>query len=198
MKKLTIILVSFLISLLLANYTFASIWSIDSDHSTAGFAIKHMTISTVRGNFSAIKGNAEFDKTGVKLISLQITIDANSINTGVKKRDDHLKSPDFFDVTTFPVIDFRSKSITTGGSDTFMVTGDLTMHGVTREITIQFLGPTASITDPWGNVRKGANITTKINRKDYKIIYNKILDNGSLLIGDTADVSVEMEFIEQK
>jgi len=175
----------------------ASNWNIDSDHSAAHFRIEHMMISEVQGNFPELKGVANIDAEDISRSSIDVTIDAASINTGVDKRDAHLRSADFFDVEHYPTLTFTSKKIKKAWGNKLKVRGDLTLHGVTREVELVVYGPSDAAKDPWGNIRKGIKATTVINRKDFGIVWNATLDNGGLMIGDEVEIVIDLELIEQ-
>ena len=194
MKKIIVAAIS--IVLVMATGAFASSWKIDTDHSSANFSIQHMAISKVKGTFDNVSGTIEFHESGPNPFSLEINIDPVTINTGVPKRDAHLKSPDFFDVKQYPNINFVSEKIVATANGNYEVEGLLTMHGVSRSIKIELNGLIQEVKDPWGNVRKGAQITGDVNRKDFGIVYNAILESGNLLIGETANVNVDLEFIK--
>lgn len=195
MKKIfLLLLLGFLFS---AGFAQAASWKIDPDHSAARFTIKHMTVSNVHGSFGDVTGEAVFDTEDLKKFALDITVGIDSIDTGVQKRDDHLRSADFFEVARYPVMHFVATKVVNAGEESYLVTGNLTMHGITKEVSVTLNGPTPEVKDPWGNIRKGAEITTQLNRKDFGLVYNKVLDNGGLLIGDIANVSVELEFIKK-
>jgi len=136
----------------------------------------------------------DYDDKNPAAIRIEAVIDAASINTGEPKRDEHLKSPDFFDVAKFPNITFRSKSArkTAGG---LAVTGDLTIHGVTREVVLNVEGPTPEVKDPWGNIRRGATATTKINRKDFGLTWNAVLETGGVVVGDEVSITIDVEAV---
>lgn len=156
-----------------------------------------MAIAKVKGAFSEIKGKVELPESGDKPVSLEISIDPASISTGVTKRDDHLKSPDFFDVKQFPSMTFVTEKVVASGEDAYQLVGTLTMHGVSKSVTVSLEGLAGETKDPWGNTRKGAQITGKINRKDFGIVYNAVLENGNFMIGDELDIIVDLEFIRQ-
>ncbi len=180
----------------LISSAMAATWKIDPDHSEANFAIKHMAISKVKGSFSSVTGKIIFNNSTTNPFLLEITIEAASIDTGVEKRDIHLKSPDFFDVNKYSTLHFISKKVTPIGQGKYEITGDLSMHGVTKELSLTLEGLEGEAKDPWGNLRKGAHITGKINRKDYGIVYNVVLESGNILIGETADISVDLELLK--
>ena len=176
----------------------ASTWNIDPDHSNFGFKIKHLMVSNVKGNFEKYSGIVEINDKDMTKSKVEVTIDTNSVNTNVKKRDDHLRSADFFDVAKYPTITFVSKKVTVVGPDKLKVTGDFTLHGVTKEVVLDLEGPTAESKDPWGNIRKGATATTKINRKDYGLMWNQALETGGVLVGDEVDITLEVEMIKKQ
>jgi polyisoprenoid-binding protein YceI len=171
----------------------AATWEVDPVHSTVQFAIRHMMISTVRGEFTKYTGTATGDPSAPAGAAIEATIVASSIDTRNEKRDGHLKSPDFFDVATYPTITFKSTKIEVVGPGKAKVTGDLTMHGVTKAVVLDVEGPTATIKDPMGATKAGAHATTTIHRKDFGIAWNKSLDGGGLMIGDDVDVTIDVE-----
>lgn len=185
--------------LLLAQPAFAasSTWQIDNDHTLAQFKVQHLVITHVRGSFSKIQGTVIIDEQNPSKSSVEVTIDARSIDTNVEKRDAHLKSPDFLDVEKFPTITFKSKAIKKGSNGQLNILGDLTIHGVTREVELFVTGPTAAIKDPWGNQRKGAQATTKINRKDFGLTWNELMETGGVIVGDEVEITIETELIMQ-
>lgn len=195
MKK--IIVYTLLAAFAWTSAVFASTWNVDPDHSSANFAIEHMAVSRVTGSFGGISGTLEFDASNTQPRSVDITIDVSSIDTGVTKRDEHLKSPDFFDVAKYPVMTFKSDKIVPKGKERYAVTGTLTLHGVSKAITVHVEGLTAQEKDPWGNIRKGAHVKAKLNRKDFGMEYNAVLESGNLLIGETADIFIDLEFIKK-
>jgi polyisoprenoid-binding protein YceI len=147
-------------------------YQIDSAHSSAQFTVRHMMISNVRGEFTKLSGSITYDPAGAANASVDVTIDAASINTRDAQRDAHLKSADFFDVAQFPALTFRSKAIAAHDGE-WNVTGDLTIHGVTRDVVLRAEGPTPEAKDPWGNMRIGATATAKINRKDFGLTWKR-------------------------
>lgn len=172
-------------------------WTIDPDHSNIGFKVKHLMVSNVKGNFEKFSGTVDIDDKNITKSKVEVTIDTNSINTGVKKRDDHLRSADFFDVAKFPTMTFVSKKVANVGNDNLKVTGDLTLHGVTKEVVLDVEGPSIESKDPWGNIRKGATATAKINRKDFGLNWNKALETGGVLVGEEITINIEIEMIKK-
>lgn len=175
----------------------AATWAIDPAHTSVQFAIRHMMVSNVRGEFGNVTGSVQGDEAKPTEAVVAVAIDPASINTRDKKRDDHLRGADFFDVAKHPAIIFKSKSIAPAGSGAFKVTGDLTLHGVTKEIVLDVTDVTPAITDPFGKTRAGAHATTKLNRKDFGINWSKTMDNGGLVVGDEVTVTVDVEAIKQ-
>lgn len=174
-----------------------STWQIDPDHSNLQFKIQHLTVSNVKGSFAKAKGVVNIDSQNLADLKVDLTIDVASINTNHAKRDEHLRGPDFFDVAKYPVITFVSKKVTPTGINRLKVTGDLTIRNITREVTVDVEGPTPEVKDPWGNLRRGATGTTRINRKDFGITWNKVLDTGGLVVGDEVDITVEVELVRK-
>ena len=175
----------------------AATWQIDPDHSSFQFKVRHRMVSNVKGDFTKAKGVVTIDERDIANLKLEITIDAASVNTGHAKRDEHLRNADFFDVAKHPTITFVSKRAEKAGMDRLKVIGDLTMHGVTREVTVDVEGPTQEVKDPWGNFRRGATATTKINRKDFGLTWNRVLETGGVVVGEDVDIFVEIELIKK-
>jgi polyisoprenoid-binding protein YceI len=194
MQKNTIL--SLVLAAAAAPALVAQPYTIDGSHSKAHFTVRHMMVSNVRGEFSKMTGKIEYDEKKPEAIQIEATIDVNSINTGEPKRDAHLKSPDFFDAAKYPEITFRSKSARKTANG-LAVTGDLKIHGVTRQVVLQVEGPTPEIRDPWGNLRRGATATTKINRKDFGLTWNAALETGGVVVGDEVSITIDVEAIRQ-
>ena len=173
-----------------------STWNIDPVHSVAEFKVKHMMISNVKGHFTGISGVLKLDETDVSNSSVEATIDAASINTRDAQRDGHLKSPDFFHVEQHPTLTFRSTSIKRSGGDELLVTGDLTIRGITRQVVFHAEELTAPAKDPWGNTRIGVSATTKINRKDFGLTWNAALETGGILVGDEITITLDVQFVK--
>ena len=174
-----------------------SAWQIDPDHSSFQFKIRHLTVSNVKGVFSKSKGTVTIDDQNIAGLKVDLAIEAASIDTNHSKRDDHLRSPDFFDVAKYPAITFVSKKVTQNGPNQLKVTGDLTIRGVSKEVTVDVEGPTPEVKDPGGRLRRGATGATRINRKDFGITWNRVLDTGGLVVGDDVDISIEVELIKK-
>jgi polyisoprenoid-binding protein YceI len=175
----------------------AAAYVIDPDHSQVIFKVKHMGISTVTGRFDLIEGSYSFDDADISKSSVETTITSASINTNKQKRDDHLKSPDFLDVAKNPTITFKSKEVKKGDGDDFIIVGDLTINGVTKQVELDAeYGGKAQ--DPMGNERTAFTAETKIDRKDFGITWNKTLDSGGLVVGDDVKIELEVEGIRKK
>ena len=169
----------------------ADTYTFDKAHTTVGFQVRHV-VTNVGGKFTDFAGTIQVDRAKPESSSVEFTIQAASINTNEPKRDDHLRSPDFFDVAKYPTLTFKSTSIKASGKDSWLVTGDLTIHGVTKEVMlpVAFLGEGK---DPWGNEKMGFQVETTLNRKDYGINWNQTLDQGALLLGDDVKVQISVE-----
>jgi polyisoprenoid-binding protein YceI len=172
-------------------------WQIDPAHSAAHFSVRHLMISNVRGEFSKLSGSALINAADPAKSTVEVTIEAASINTREPQRDEHLRSADFFDVANHPALSFRSKRVQALGADNFKLTGDLTIRGVTREVTFDVEGPTASVKDPWGNIRAGVTASAKINRKDFGLVWNALTEAGGVVVGDEVKITIEAELIQQ-
>jgi len=188
-----ILLAAALLCLVAPGLLHAAAWEFDPTHTGVQFKVRHLMISSVRGEFEKVTGKIVYDEADVTKSSADITIDTASINTRVAKRDEHLRSPDFLDVKKYPAITFRSKRIETAGSGTLKMTGDLTIRGVTKEVVLTVEGPTPSIKDPMGNSRVGGQATTKIDRKDFGLTWNKTVDGGEVVVGDEVEITIDVE-----
>jgi polyisoprenoid-binding protein YceI len=175
----------------------AATYQLDADHSSIQFKIRHLTVSNVTGTFNKFKGAASIEGEDLATLKVEVTIDAASIDTGHQKRDEHLRTPDFLDVAKYPTIAFVSKKILKGDPGKIKVIGDLTLHGVTREITVDLEGPTPEIKDPWGNFRRGATGTAKIDRRDFGITWNAVLDSGGLVVGNEVSIQIDIEWVRK-
>jgi polyisoprenoid-binding protein YceI len=173
-----------------------TLWNIDTAHSHAQFKVKHMMISNVKGEFTAVTGSLQYDSENVANSSVQATIDATTINTREPQRDTHLKSADFFDVEKFPTLTFKSTRVSTKGDGELSVAGDLTIHGVTRTVIFDVEDFTAPMKDPWGNTRMGLSATTKINRKDFGLSWNSLLETGGMVVGEDVTITLDVEFVK--
>ena len=172
-------------------------WQIDPSHTGVEFSVRHMMISDVKGQFEKVSGTISSNGTDPTSAQIDATIDANSIDTRVAKRDAHLKSPDFLDVAKYPTITFKSKKVEAAGPGKWKVTGDLTLHGVTKEVVLDVTGPSSTIKDPMGNMRAGAEATTKISRKDFGLTWNKALETGGVMVGDEIAITIDVEAVKK-
>src|SRR5712692_1677041 len=174
-----------------------STWNIDPAHSTAQFTVRHLGISNVTGSFTKVTGTVVLNDRDIAQSEVSATIDANSVDTRVEARDKDLKSPHFFEVEKYPTIEFKSKKIISSGGK-LQVIGDLTIHGTTRDVTLDVDGPTPELADPWGNLRRGISATTTINRKDFNLLYNNLLKTGEAVVGDTVKIQIDAEMVKKK
>ena len=174
-----------------------STWTIDPKHSTAQFTVGHLAISNVSGNFTNVTGTIDLNEKDITQSQVSAVIDVNSIDTRVSDRDKDLRSPNFFDVEKYPTIEFKSKRIVNSGGKLQLI-GDLTMHGTTREVTLDVDGPTPELNDPWGNVRRGFSASTTLNRKDFGLTYNHALKTGEAVVGDNVKIQIDLELIKKK
>jgi len=174
----------------------SSTWNIDTSHTEAGFSVRHLVISTVKGAFGKTTGTVKLDPADLTKSSVDATIDVSSINTRNDDRDKHLRSPDFFDTAKFPSITFKSTKVEKAG-DGLKVTGDLTMKGVTKPVVLTVAGPTGEVKDPWGNTRRGLQASGKINRQDFGVTWSKVIEAGPV-VGDEVTISIDAELIKAK
>jgi len=173
-----------------------STWNLDPAHSLAEFKVKHMMISNVKGSFTGLTGTLKLDETDYTHSTIEATIDVATVSTGDAQRDGHLKSADFFDAAQFPTITFKSTNIDAKGGADYDVTGDFTLHGVTKSIKLAVEDVSVPSKDPWGNQRIGLSGTTKINRKDFGLSWNSALETGGLLVGEDVTITLEVQFIK--
>ena len=171
-------------------------WQFDSAHSAAQFSVRHMMVSTVRGNFTKLTGTLQWDGKSVSAAAIEATVPVDSIDTREAKRDAHLKSADFFDAANYPTITFKSVSVEPSGPGKAKLTGDLTMHGVTKRVVFDVEGPTPILT-MGGAQRVGASATTSIKRKDFGIAWSRTLDNGGLIVGDEVTITIDVEAVRK-
>jgi polyisoprenoid-binding protein YceI len=172
-------------------------WQIDPAHSAAHFSVRHLMISNVRGEFSKLSGNVALDPADLTRSTVEVSLETSSINTREPQRDEHLRSADFFDVANHPAIAFRSTRIAAAGPGHFQLTGNLTIRGVSKEITFNVEGPTPSVKDPWGNTRSGVVATAKINRKDFGLVWNALVEGGGVMVGDEVSITIEAELAQK-
>jgi polyisoprenoid-binding protein YceI len=171
-------------------------WNLDPVHSVAEFKVKHMMISNVKGQFTGISGVLSLDEADLSKSRVEARIDASSINTRDAQRDTHLKSADFLDVEKFPELAFESTSVRRKAGGGLAVTGNLTIHGITREVVFEVEGPTAPGKDPWGKMRIGLSAVTKIHRKDFGLTWNAALETGGILVGDEVTITLDVQFVQ--
>ena len=171
-------------------------WNIDPVHTAAEFKVKHMMVSNVKGQFTGISGSLQLDEANSLNSRVEAVIDAATINTREPQRDAHLKSADFFDVEKFATLSFKSTRINRVTDGELAVAGDLTIHGVTRPVVFEVEGPTPPMKDPWGGTRLGLTATTKINRKDFGLTWNTVLEAGGIVVGDEVTITLEVEFVK--
>ncbi len=172
-------------------------WNIDPSHSVVEFKVKHMMISNVKGQFTGVTGTLSLDEADLAQSSVEAAIAIASIQTRDEGRDGHLKSADFFDAEQFPTMQLKSTHIARKSDGELVVTGDLTIKGVTRSVEFAVEGPTPAAKDPWGNTRIGLSATTKINRKDFGLTWNAALETGGVLVGEEISITLDLQFVKQ-
>ena len=173
-----------------------STWKIDPAHSSAEFKVKHMMISHVKGKLSGISGILTLHESDHGLSSVEASVPIATISTGDEQRDGHLKSAEFFHAEEHPEMTFKSTRVERIAPGELAVTGDLTMHGVTKTVTFAVEGPSEPAKDPWGNLRIGLSATTKVNRKDFDLTWNAALETGGMLVGEDVTITLDVEFIK--
>ncbi|HEV2349457.1 MAG TPA: YceI family protein [Terriglobia bacterium] len=171
-------------------------YQIDPAHSSAQFVVRHMMITNVHGAFSNLQGSVAWDAANPGQSKVDVVIDATTIQTREADRDKHLRSADFLDVEKFPTITFKSTGVKAASEGELDITGDLAIHGVTKQVVLKVEGPTAEAKDPWGNLRIGASGTTKIKRSDFGLTWNAALETGGLLVGDEVKIQLEVSLIK--
>lgn len=176
----------------------AETWVIDPAHTVSGFTVRHMMIANVTGVFEVTKGTIEYRPGDPGSVKADITIEAKSVNTRIGRRDDDLRSDNFFSAEKFPTLAFRSKRVQNVRAEGFDLVGDLTIRDVTREVVLKVDGPTEPIKDPQGNRRVGATASTTINRKDFGVMWNRTIEAGGVVVGDEVKINLEVEAIEKK
>ena len=191
MKRIAAAALAILPALALADVT---TWNIDTAHTQSGFSVKHLVISTVKGEFGKTVGVLKLDEKDITRSSVEATIDAATVNTRTPDRDQDLRSPNFFDVAKYPTITFKSTKVEKAGEGKLKGTGDLTMHGVTKPVVLDVEGPTAVIKDPGGHQRRGLSASTTVNRKDFGLSWNKMVDAGPV-VGDQVKIEIEAELV---
>jgi polyisoprenoid-binding protein YceI len=174
-----------------------STWQLDPSHTHAIFGVRHLVISTVKGEFGKTSGTLVLDEGDVTKSTVEATIDATTLNTREPKRDEHLRSPDFFDVAKHPTITFKSTKVEKAGEGKLKVTGNLTIRGVTKSVALDVTGPTPEIKDPYGNAKRGVSASGKINRKDFGLAWSKMVEAGPV-VGDEVTIEIESEMAKAK
>lgn len=171
-------------------------WGIDIVHSSIGFTVRHLVVSKVRGRFTRWTGTIRMDEKDLKRTQVDIAIEPASVDTGVEQRDNHLKSPDFFDVEKYPTMTFKGTRVEQAKDGSLKLVGDLTMHGVTRPVTldVEYAG---SQKDPWGGIRTGFSARTTLNRKDFGLTWNQLLEAGGVAVGEKVEIDIEVEAVKQ-
>ncbi|HEV2022410.1 MAG TPA: YceI family protein [Terriglobales bacterium] len=193
MRRFHILAVAAAVALLSAAAMAQAVqYEIDPVHSSAQFSVRHMMVSNVRGEFAKVTGTVVYDPKNLKASSVEATIDATTINTHEPRRDDDLKSPNFFDVAKYPILTFKSKKVEQAGAGKLRVTGDLTLHGVTKEVVLDVEGPSPEA-KMGPNIKSGASAATTINRKDFGLVWNKTMETGGVLVGDEVKITLEIE-----
>ncbi len=169
-------------------------WALDGSHSRVGFSVSHLVVSTVSGRFKQVSGKVALDEANLTNSQVEISIKVDSVDTDEAKRDEHLKSPDFFDAKKFPTIAFKSTKIVKAGANKYKVTGDLTIHGITKPITLDAV-MSEPIKNPWGKMVRGVKLTGKLNRVQYGLKWNKALEAGGVVVGEevTLDIQIELD-----
>ena len=191
LRRLSFVLIA--LALPAAAAAQSATWTIDPGHSAATFQVRHMIVANVKGEFGGPVGTASFDPKDLSTLRVEATIDARTVNTRNPDRDKDLRSDLFFDVAKYPRITFKSRSVTVDGPGKLKVLGDLTIKGVTKPVTLEVEGPTQEIKDIWGSRRIGATATTTINRRDFNIVYNRMLEGGGAVVGDQVSITLDIE-----
>ena len=179
----------------LPSFAKATAYKIDPQHSSAQFAVTHLMISNVRGEFHAVNGTVSLDDADISKSSVEVTIDASTVDTREPDRDKDLKSPHFLDVAKYPMMSFKSTKVEKGASGRLKITGDLTIHGVTKSVVLDVSAPKPPIKDPWGLQRTAVSGTTKIDRQSFGLTYSPTLDNGGLVVGNEVEITLDVEMI---
>jgi polyisoprenoid-binding protein YceI len=167
-------------------------WTVDGNHSSAQFSVKHMMVSTVRGTLGRVSGTIDYDGKSVESIKADVSIDVNGLNTGVENRDKDLRSDNFFDVAKYPSVTFKSKRVEPGVEGRFRLVGDLTMHGVTKEVALDVEGPSPILKQPNGGAKIGASASTKLNRREFGLQYNRMIESAPV-VADEIQVQIDIE-----
>ena len=189
----------FLACVLLAigAYAQSNTWSIDPNHSSAQFTVRHMMISNVKGTFSKVSGMVQYDAADPTKSVVDATIEVGSVDTHQEGRDRDLRSANFFDAEKYPTMTFKSKKVESSGPGKLKMTGDLTIHGVTKEVEFDVDGPSPAIKDAQGNMHTGAEATAKINRRDFGLMYSRMLETGGAVVGDDVQITLDVEMVKR-
>jgi polyisoprenoid-binding protein YceI len=175
----------------------AATWEIDPAHASVEFRVRHLMVTWVKGTFPDVTGTVAIDETDLTKSQVNVTIGTASIDTNNAKRDEHLRSGDFFDTASYPTMTFVSKKIVAEGGLLRQVIGDLTIRGTTREVTLSVGELTPAVKDPWGNTRRGTTATAEINRKDFGLTWNKAMETGGVVVGDEVKITIDVELIRK-
>jgi polyisoprenoid-binding protein YceI len=177
-------------------------WDIDSSHSSAAFKVRHLMLSRVRGQLGPVLGTVLLDETDLARSRVEVRIDARAVDSGDAKRDEHLRSADFLDVAHHPEVSFRSTAVRRqeddGDGERLLITGDLTIRGVSRPVTLEVDPLPPAVNDPWGNTRRGATARARINRKDWGLTWNLALEAGGVVVGEEVTIEIEVELVRRK
>ncbi|MDO9068525.1 MAG: YceI family protein [Deltaproteobacteria bacterium] len=195
MKRIIALIIS--LALLSPLSALAAEYNMDPFHSTIQFKVKHLMITNVTGVFEKFKGAVVIDENDIAKSKVDVSIEMASLNTNIAKRDEHLRSPDFFDVAKYPTMTFVSTKVERAGADRLKVTGNLTIKGVTKPVILSVDGPTGEIKSPQGDMRRGASATAAINRQDFGVSWNKKLDGGGIVVSDDVYISIDTELTRQ-
>jgi polyisoprenoid-binding protein YceI len=195
MKRLFALVLS--VALLVPLNVMAATYTLDPAHTTIGFKVKHLMITNVKGSFEKFKGTVIIDEKDITKSKAHVTVEVASINTNIAKRDEHLRSGDFFDVATYPLMTFSSTKVERAGADKLKVTGNLTIKGVTKQVVLAVEGPSGEIKSPQGVAKRGASATAAINRQDFGVSWNRTLDAGGVLVGDEVQIFIDAELDRQ-
>lgn len=194
--KTLVNLIAVLAFMALPGLAAASTWKIDAAHSDVGFKVRHLMVSNVKGSFTRYTGIVDLNDTDITKSKVNVTIEANSINTNEPKRDEHLRGSDFFDASKYPSITFVSNKWSAAADGALKVAGKLTMHGVSRDVVLNVEPFSKEVKDPWGNTRRGTSAGTVINRRDYGLSWSKSLETGGVMVGDEVAILLEVEMIK--
>jgi polyisoprenoid-binding protein YceI len=195
MKRFICLLVG--LALLSPLTVLASTWEIDPNHTTMQFKVRHLMISNVKGGFDKFRGMLSLDDKDITKSKVEVVIDTASVNTNIKKRDDDLRSPNFFDAAQFPTMTFTSTKVEKAGENGLKIIGNLTIKGITRPVVLVVDGLTPEVKDPWGGIRRGASAATAIKRRDFGLTWNKTMDNGGAVVGEDVAIQLEVEFVRK-